>query len=129
MPSIEKEPIYDVYCTSRRQYQRYLNILFWGCLSGAVSNVDVWLGGLAMDVGSNRARGKIFTVSIGSVGSLYLSVYVYICVCKLALLTSIHKSPVQGIFHGNIKTAVAVTEYDTVGHNKTNTALLQIKTE
>ena len=119
MPSIEKEPIYDVYCISRRQYQRYLNILFWGC----------WLGGLAIDVGSNRARGKIFTVSIGSVGSLYLSVYVYICVCKLALLTSIHKSPVQGIFHGNIKTAVEVTEYDTVGHNKTNTALLQIKTE
>ena len=30
MPSIEKEPIYDVYCISRRQYQRFLNILYWG---------------------------------------------------------------------------------------------------
>ena len=30
MPSIEKEPIYDVYCISRHQYQRFLNILFWG---------------------------------------------------------------------------------------------------
>ena len=28
MPSIAKEPIYDVYCISRRQYQRFLNILF-----------------------------------------------------------------------------------------------------
>ena len=42
MPSIEKEPIYDVYCISRRQYQRFLNILFWRCLSGAVGSVDVW---------------------------------------------------------------------------------------
>ena len=42
MPSIEKEPIYDVYCISRRQYQRFLNILFWGCLSGAVGSVGVW---------------------------------------------------------------------------------------
>ena len=29
MPSIEKEPIYDVYYISRRQYQRSLNIRFW----------------------------------------------------------------------------------------------------
>ena len=29
MQSIEKEPIYDVYCFSHRQYQRFLNILFW----------------------------------------------------------------------------------------------------
>ena len=30
-------------CTAcRRQYQRYLNILFWGCLSGALGSVDVW---------------------------------------------------------------------------------------
>ena len=34
--------IYDVYCIGRHQYQRYLNILFWGCLSGAVGSVDVW---------------------------------------------------------------------------------------
>ena len=42
MPSIEKEPIYDVYCISRRQYERFLNILFRGCLSGAVGSVDFW---------------------------------------------------------------------------------------
>ena len=42
MPSIEKEPIYDVYCISRRQYQRFLNMFFLGCLSGAVGSVDVW---------------------------------------------------------------------------------------
>ena len=41
MPCIEKEPIYDVYCIGHRQYQRYLNILLLGCLSGAVGSVDV----------------------------------------------------------------------------------------
>ena len=30
-----------------------------------------------MNVGSNLARGKIFTASIGSVDSLYLSVFIY----------------------------------------------------
>ena len=42
MPSVEKDPKYDVYCISRRQYQRFLNIIFWGCLSGAVGSVGVW---------------------------------------------------------------------------------------
>ena len=36
----------------------------------------VVLGGVAEVVGSNLARGKIFTVSIGSVDSLYPSVYI-----------------------------------------------------
>ena len=36
------------------------------------------LGGVAEVVGSNLARGKIFTASIGSVDSLYPSVYIYI---------------------------------------------------
>ena len=45
MPGIEKEPIYDVYCIGRRQYQRFLNILYCGCLSGAVGSVDVWCSG------------------------------------------------------------------------------------
>ena len=35
------------------------------------------LGGVVMDVGSNLARGKIFTAYIGSVDSLYPSVYIY----------------------------------------------------
>ena len=37
----------------------------------------VVLGGVAEVVGSNLARGKIFTASIGSVDSLYPSVYIY----------------------------------------------------
>ena len=41
----------------------------------------VVLGGAAEVVGSNLARGKIFTASIGSVDSLYPSVYIYLCVC------------------------------------------------
>ena len=73
MPSIEKEPIYDVYCISRRQYQRFLNIPFRDVLvAQLVASVSgVVLGGLAEVVGSNLARGKIFTASIGSVDSLY----------------------------------------------------------
>ena len=79
MPSIEKEPIYDVYCISRHQYQRFLDILFRddsvaqliALMSGVV------LGGVAEVVVSNLARGKIFTASIGSVDSLYPSVYKY----------------------------------------------------
>ena len=38
----------------------------------------VVLGGVVVVVGSNLARGKIFKASIGSVDSLYLSVYIYI---------------------------------------------------
>ena len=80
MPSIEKEPIYDVYCISRRQYQRFQNIFFWdvsvvqlvASLSGVVP------GGVAEVVGSNLASGKIFTASISSVDSLYPSIYIYI---------------------------------------------------
>ena len=37
----------------------------------------VVLGGVVEVVGSNLARGKIFTASIGSVDSLYPSVYIY----------------------------------------------------
>ena len=40
----------------------------------------VVLGGVVEVVGSNLARGKIFTASIGSVDSLYPSVYIYIYV-------------------------------------------------
>ena len=36
----------------------------------------VVLGGVVMVVGSSLAAGKIFTTSIGSVDSLYLSVYI-----------------------------------------------------
>ena len=80
MPSIEKEPIYDVYCISRRQYQRFLSILFFGNVSVAqlVASVSgVVLGGVAEVLGSNLAIGKIFTASIGSVDSPYPSVYIY----------------------------------------------------
>ena len=37
----------------------------------------VVLGGVVMVVGSNLARGKILTASIGSVDSLYPSVFIY----------------------------------------------------
>ena len=37
----------------------------------------VVLGGVVMVVGSSLARGKIFTASIGSVDSLYPSVFIY----------------------------------------------------
>ena len=37
----------------------------------------VVLGGVVMVVGSNLARGKIFTASIGSVDSIYLSIFIY----------------------------------------------------
>ena len=42
-------------------------------LVGSMSGVVI--GGVVMVVGSNLTRGKIFTTSIGSVDSLYLSVY------------------------------------------------------
>ena len=47
----------------------------------------VVLGGVAEVVGSNLARGKIFTASIGSVDSLYPSVYIYIYITVCAILT------------------------------------------
>ena len=80
MPSIEKEPIYDVYCISRRQYQHFLNILFLDVsVAQFVASIAVVVqGGVVMVVGSNLSRGKIFTASIGSVDSLYPSVYIYI---------------------------------------------------
>ena len=80
MPCIEKEPIYDMYCIRRRQYERFLNILF-GDVSVAqlvASMSGVVLGGVVEVVGSNLARGKIFTASIGSVDSLYHYI-IYIC--------------------------------------------------
>ena len=42
----------------------------------------VVLGDVVEVVGSNLARGKIFTASIGSVDSLYPSVYIYIYLYK-----------------------------------------------
>ena len=41
------------------------------------SMFGVVLGGVVEVVGSNLARGKIFTASIGSVDSLYPSVFIY----------------------------------------------------
>ena len=37
----------------------------------------VVLGGVAEVMGSNLARGKIFTASIGSVDSIYISLPIY----------------------------------------------------
>ena len=41
------------------------------------STSGVVLGGVVMVVGSNLARGKIFTASIGTVDILYPSVFIY----------------------------------------------------
>ena len=46
----------------------------------------VVLGGVAKVVGSNLARGKIFTASIGSVHSLYPSIYILNFTHKCRLL-------------------------------------------
>ena len=59
---------------------RYSNIFFWGDVSMAqlvASMSGVVLGGDVEVLGSNLAKGIIFTVSIGSVGSLYPSVFIY----------------------------------------------------
>ena len=42
MPSIEKEPTYDVYYISRGSLSALPEHPFLGCLSGAVGSVDVW---------------------------------------------------------------------------------------
>ena len=72
MPSIEKIPIYDVYCIFRRQYcqyQRLLNILFFGDVSVAqlvASMSGVVLGGVVMVVGSN-----VKTLHLNRLASIY----------------------------------------------------------
>ena len=65
-----------VYCISRRQYKRFLDILFWDVsVAQLVASMSgVVLGGFVMVVGSSL---KIFTASICSVDSLYLSVFIY----------------------------------------------------
>ena len=50
----------------------------------------VVLGGVAEVVGSNLARGKIFTASIGSVDSLYPSVYIYIYIYITCIMHNVY---------------------------------------
>ena len=61
----------------------------------------VVLGGVVEVVGSNLARGKIFTASIGSVDSLYPSVYIYIYIihCPLQGSSSYHWIRGEREFH------------------------------
>ena len=69
-----------IYFDRKCQYQRFLNIFFGGDDSVAqlvALMSGVVLGGVAEVVGSNLARGKTFTASIGSVDSLYPSVFIY----------------------------------------------------
>ena len=66
---------------------------FVALMSGVV------LGGVAEVVGSNLARGKIFTASIGSVDSLYPSVYIYCTTPGLLYITS-RQNPVSS--YGNL---------------------------
>ena len=77
----KKVPIYDVYCIGRHQYQRCLNILFLRGVSVAqlvASLSGVVLGGVVEVVGSNLARGKIFTASISYWFIISLCVCIYI---------------------------------------------------
>ena len=69
MPCIEKEPIYDVYCIGRRQYQRYLNILF-----GDVSVAQL-VASMSGVVRISLEAKYLHTASVGSVDSLYPSVF------------------------------------------------------
>ena len=59
----------------------------------------VVIGGVAEVVGSNLARGKIFTASIGAVDSLYPSVFIYclnlhqfliLCSSKAMIFVKLH---------------------------------------
>ena len=60
----------------------------------------VVLGGVAEVVGSNLARGKIFTASIGSVDSLYSCVlYIYIQACRVLWKVSVHISLLLNRLH------------------------------
>ena len=52
----------------------------------------VVLGGVVEVVGSNLARGKIFTASIRSVDSLYPSVYIYIYIYIYSTTKETHQS-------------------------------------
>ena len=69
---------------------------------------DVVLGGVAEVVGSNLARGKIFTASICSVDSLYPSVYIYLTVmlhvlCLFSALSRTWQSVSRrGCFNKNV---------------------------
>ena len=58
----------------------------------------VVLGGVAEAVGSNLARGKIFTASIGSVDSLYPSVYIYIYIYIYIIYIYIYINSVEFSF-------------------------------
>ena len=51
MPSIEKDPINDVYCISRRQYQRFPNILVLdvSVMQLVASMSGIVLGQIVMD--------------------------------------------------------------------------------
>ena len=61
-------PYYGLNCLLLRNIYTVVQLV--ASMSGVV------LGGVVMVVGSNLARGKLFTASIGSVDSLYPSVYI-----------------------------------------------------
>ena len=71
----------------------------------------VVLGGVAEVVGSNLARGKIFTASIGSVDSLYPSVYIYIYIYIYIYTGTVQKTCFQ-IIHIRCKSDCANVQHD-----------------
>ena len=67
----------------------------------------VVLGGVVDVVGSNLARGKIFTASFGSVDSLYPSVDIYIYImnrcCKYFASSEIRTHDAVNLFSSQMK--------------------------
>ena len=79
MPSIEKRTNIRRVLHQSSSISALPDHPFWDV---SVAQLVAWvsgvvLGGVAEVVGSNLARGKIFTASIGSVGSIYPSVFIY----------------------------------------------------
>ena len=84
MPSIEKEPIYDEYCISRRQYQRFLNILFWDVsVAHLVASLSgVVLGGVAEVVWVRISQEAKYLQHL-SVQLIILFVCLFVCFVAL----------------------------------------------
>ena len=73
----------------------------------------VVLGGVAEVVGSNLARGKLFTASIGSVDSLYPSIFIYCLNLHQFLILCSSKAMMFTCILGSIRLSLA-NEIDAI---------------
>ena len=86
MPCIEKEPIYDMDCIRRRQYQRFLNILFLGDVSVAqlVASMSGVVLGDVVEVWVRISLEAKYLQHLSAQLIHYIPLYIYIsiiCVC------------------------------------------------